>query len=337
MNKQLRKYYWALLLLVSSCLYTGCSKQLEEAPAPTVRVSAVDQQVKREDIRQLKKLFLDKKYNEKLVQKFSDTLYIYWTPQWNKASQKGTPKSITYTYVPLEPKLRVSPYTMGMVGVKEFLLIKRENGQIDFSVATYMYTEPRNKRAVSPYDPRFFTTFTGVLTLNNLATNEGARFIYTNGVTPQTTTKKSATSSTVNSSNPTAADGISNEIICEEYVICYWTASCAFGPNGRVGAFTAGTTTSGLGGCEYPGQEPCYEWGSTWYPNGSTTRQQCHQEDPPPPPDSPPTDGGGGDDGDDAAYEAQLGEELKSNKLALLGNCPELLDKWKYQINLVVL
>ena len=112
-------------------------------------------------------------------------------------------------------------------------------------------------------------------------------------------------------------------------MICYWTSGCAHTPDGRSGPFVAGTVTSGLGGCTYPSQEPCSDWGSNWSLNGSTTEQQCHQEDPPPPPDSPPGDGGGGDDGDDGDNGEDLEAQIYKEKFALYGPCPGLTDAWR--------
>lgn len=186
-----------------------------------------------------------------------------------------------------------------MSGTKRYLLIKHVGNQLDFSIATYMFDEPKkatsNSVVVAKDKKVFFAQFTGILTVKHLATGKSVRFEYQNGVTPQRKITSPAAASVATSATPTTAAQSANNYICETYTTCYWTAYCR-DRNGNYS--TNGAMTSGQNGnCQEPGQEPCDSWNTSfWRQTDSESYDQCYWEEPPPPPADPPGSGGGGDD-----------------------------------------
>lgn len=285
-------FAWLLLLLGS------CTKN-EDPPSPSTPTASIvsSQWVQQATTQHLQRLFLERQYDQQLIQPLADKerTKIYWTPLWHKAFQQTTPKSGVYVYIPLEAKLQVAPYSVHLMGTKRFLLVKQAEGQSEFSLATYLFTEPKQSASVSSVDRGFFASFSGVLMLKHLATRTGTRFTYQRGVAAtQHVTPSSNSSSTT--ATPTATNS-ANAVTCEYFETCYWSASCR-DYNGNY--VVSGTMTSGQNYCPEPGQEPCSEyWGATWSQTSSERYEQCYgQEDPPPPP-TDPTDGGSGSDGND--------------------------------------
>lgn len=271
-------------------LLNGCTKP-DDSPANPIQ--AVSSSASYADIQRLQQLFADKHYGQQLIQETGDKdqTKIYWTPQWNRAHQKTTSQAINYIYIPLEPKLQIRPYTVNMVGTKRYLLVKDvgNRSELDFSIATYMFTEP-NPNTSSSSTRNFFDTFTGVLVLKHLANGAGARFVYTNGVTPkQMVNKPNSLGSSTNGLNTNSS---SNSRVCEIIETCYWSASCRDN-NGNY--YTNGAITSGVGFCAEPGREACPDWGMSWYQTSSESNEQCYGEDDPPPPGDGGTTGPGND------------------------------------------
>lgn len=237
-------------------------------------------------------MFYTKRYEKSLTQTFGDTAKIYWQPKWRAAYTKQDDKGIMYTYVPLTPKIRLNKSLrwhgdLRTDGAQRFILIKQVGSEVTFCLATYISfaSKDHSSQAAATLSIKF-SNFSGILTLKNLSTGEHSFTTYKEGIPTNKRLPQPASNSTqtvTQSSN-----------YCE-YVYqytCYWYTSCSpYDPyNGRM------TITSGLGGCEEPGYEPCYDWGRSWSLYDTEVDIQCiWVNDPPPSPSDPPSSGDYGD------------------------------------------
>ena len=164
------------LLLLGGCLSTP------EPPTPTNKPPTAGL-----DVQPFKQAFLDKHYDQQLVQAVTNqdhTKGIWtWTPLWQNAVQKRTPAA-TYTYVPLEAYLETRPYVVALSGCRRYLLVKSTSRGLEFSTVLYVYDEPK---AGAPgqfnlEELPYFTNFTGVTLVKDLASGEQSRFDYKEGV-----------------------------------------------------------------------------------------------------------------------------------------------------------
>ena len=159
-----------------------------------------------------------------------------------------------------------------MVGVKKFLVIKGSGIDLDFSTATYIYSDNKISSQKIPTvssDDLFFATFTGVLMLKHLSTEGTARFVYQNGTTLQ---RNSQTANSTEYNNRSA-----DAVVCVNYVTCYWSGHCDDGYNTPYG-----TVTQGIDGCDYPQSDGSCNNYAYWEKTGSHTDRQCHSEPDPP-------------------------------------------------------
>lgn len=292
-------------LALGLLLLGSCAKN-EEQPAPVVSQS------KSEIIHLVKQSFLDKGYNQKLFFVSKKQAKVYWAPRWEQASQRTAADSVTYVWVPLEAP------AMAWVGVKKYLLVKLAGDKLDFSEATYLFKDKESLPS-SSNTRAFFAAFTGTLLLKNLATGDGVRFLYQNGVGQQQKAGQSGI----------AKKGASHQVeACYYFVTCYWTGQC------RTENTTYGTITSGIDNCAEPdpnsGGGGC-QYDVIWTMTHQDLTMQCGGggSDPGNPGDSgnpndPSNPGGGSSDSN-----TSLEDKLTTSNTALFGPCPGLTDAWK--------
>lgn len=289
----------AAYYLLSRCVMLGllllgsCTKEREQ-PVP------VNEQPIGADIQQLKQLFLDKKYDQQLNEQVTNASQSRtnptWTPQWDKVSQQRTTEQATYFYVPLLPKISEKPYVITLVGVQEYLVIKRSSEGTDFSVVTYLRDDLRRDSkslSVTPNSSSYFVTFTGIVLLRQLATNKNYRFAYLDGVKQESREKASRPSTSASTRGFNG--GATTNDNCQYYMTCWWTG------HDFSGSVTYGRITSGYNECPEPNPDQYMYGGNdiTWDMTSSTTEQQCDGSGSGPDPGPGPGDGGGSGSGDD--------------------------------------
>ena len=265
-----------LILIYLFVAFNSCSLSKEE-PEPS--------NIRKMDIQFFKNQFSDRQYSKKLIQKSDNKIKIFWTPVWDKYLGEIVSDTAVYIYVPLEARTEIAPYTVNMIGVRKYLLIKQiDKEKIEFIISTYISSNEKNVSNL--YNKKEFTpNFTGSLVLDYLDRDESSVFNYNNGVEIEN-------NKIANKASKRFPNDIATTNDCIIFEICYWSAYCTDYTN-RPGIVN-GTVTSGEGVCEYPNQEACPtgNWGEPWNLTYSETKIDCNHEPAPPTPYDP---GGGGD------------------------------------------
>ena len=284
------RIYALLFAALCGSILSGCEKIPVEGPRP--EHSPFDA---------LRTAFASAGYEKALIQSFNDTAKVYWEPNWQAGYNKKDAQGTAYTFVLLTPVLRSTkgPYRDSnfiMLGVRKFILIKHAKPTDSFSLATYIAATPHKLPvAVAAAKPFLFSTFSGVLLLRGLSTNEHARLLYQKGVRVAQMAKPLGAAKGNTASRTLSTEGYE----CVDYYTCYWYAGCRDDTSHYI---TYGATTSGIDGCSEPGYEPCDVWGMSWNSNGYDIEQQCTYVEDPPNPDDPYGDGGYGNNSITSEY-----------------------------------
>jgi hypothetical protein len=223
-------------LALGLLLLGSCTKNQEE-PAPT----AVNQSPSQIETHSLQQLFLDRHYDQRLVQPMANgpvKSVWTWIPMWDKAIQKNRAGSVSYVYVPLEPRQNVEPHAVNLIGKKRYLRFERVGDQWIASVRSYFYSVPKGKLQVPAKESNaaaFLATFTGDVFTELLETGETTHSTYQHGVWQQP-------------QHVTQAKGAVAASNCVTWYDCSWYLSCPPGWYG--GGMTLGTSSQGY--CEPP-------------------------------------------------------------------------------------
>ena len=272
MRKKLPNWGKLITFLSALAMIYSCTKEFDDNISPSKEIQQVD-------VNTIKKAFYDKGYEPNLDEKFNDSYSIHWEPAWNEATQQIPHDSVSYVYVPLYPKPKAAnkylSKTFTLVGIKEFIVIKKSKAGFTFNLARYNFEDAEDKYKNQVNNTFLFRSFTGSLLIKDLSDSTLRLIKYKNGV------KEDAVSSSKG-----LRTSATNGWECVAISDCGWTAGGTASCSSVIG-----TRTNGVGYCPEPGGAP--SCGEYWTMTDSYNYLSCQFV-----PDPPlPGGGGGGSDG----------------------------------------
>jgi hypothetical protein len=272
---------------------------------------------KQEGIEFIKKQFISQHYEAELFSRFNDSTQLYWRPTWENYSQTTTDDSTLLYYIPLQPTLQSVKtgkllQTVKAMGMARYIMVRSTRGVVKFYLAYYM-AEPAdssNSSSQTSDGELNFTTFSGTLTMRDLAEEQVSGYLFLNG---------KSINPNPEAFNPNARN---NAIACKNIEYCWWQRNCT----NNFGVEVQAIRTSGEGSCPYPTTYNTSYGCPPWTRTETTVEQVCWVVDEPPP---PPTSGGGGTGGSGTFYPTPTAAVIGNRPISeFLSKCDGITNIW---------
>lgn len=224
-----------------------------------------------------KKLFDDRKMEEKLTSKLPNFTQLKWNPNWDNPITQVINDSTFYLIFPMIPYITDKGVTKSVVAVNNnYLFIKNST---EFYFGTYDFNNPLIIGKSNPNNETSLEFFTGKFSMTNIETKQSINVNYENGIL------KKKDKITVQKSDMVTQG---NVLECHDVLYCTYGAVCdgTVYIHTNMEGCTAPNSDQGVGTCTV----------ALWQFKYSETRQVCQYVYYPDLPDLP-GDGGGGDNG----------------------------------------
>jgi len=270
-----------ILLILIISIAIGCKKDLYTLGSDKATI---------EDANEFKNTFLERGYEDKLIQKLNDTAEIAWKTDWVMPEGKKINDTLTYYFFKLRPYItnpkspNKAAMSMQEVNVKKFLIVGRGGTKPFYRIATYFYdNSKKNKNGVSSIGENYsMNNYSGNVMYQNLDLKVNNEVNYSNG------SKIEISKSTLMSRSKT---GVTTSALVEE---CYNSFYCTY--TGTCDGYPIITVTKGRDFCDDPSFWPssCRSF-IGWFPGKTDITQVCKTVDYPDPgaggPGSGPSNG----------------------------------------------